>query len=364
MAKHTPFYQRHIEAGAKLIEFAGFEMPLQYKGIIPEHLKVREGVGVFDVSHMGRIEIKGKDSLKFVNWLITNDASSLVPYQAQYAAMCYPDGGIVDDLVVYRLPDEFLLVVNAANMEKDYRWMSENRIGDVEIINRTYEVSQLALQGPISEKLLQRLTDFDLSKIGYYRSAHCRIAGEEVFISRTGYTGEDGFELYIPKEKSLKIWDSLFKEGKEFGLEPIGLGARDTLRLEMKYCLYGNDIDASTNPLEAGLGWITKLNKPGGFIGAEVLKRVKEKGIERRLVGFEMKGRDIPRPHFKIVKDEKEIGEVTSGTYSPSLKKGIGMGYVKIDYASIGTEIEILIRERKAKAVIIKPPFYKTPSHK
>lgn len=364
MFKRTPFYPKHIEAGAKLVEFAGFEMPLQYKGIIPEHLKVREGVGVFDVSHMGRVEIKGKDSLKFVNWLVTNDVSVLVPYQAQYATMCYPDGGIVDDLVVYRLPDKFLLVINAANTEKDYEWMKENKIGDLEIINRTDEISQLALQGPISEKLLQRLTDFDLANLGYYRSVYCRIAGEEILISRTGYTGEDGFELYIPKEKSLKIWNTLFEEGKDFDLEPIGLGARDTLRLEMKYCLYGNDIDASTNPLEAGLGWITKLNKPGGFIGAEALKRIKERGIERKLIGFEMKERDIPRPHFKILKEGKEIGGVTSGTYSPSLKKGIGMGYVKIDYASVGTEIEILIRKKETKAMIIKPPFYKNPSHR
>lgn len=364
MAKHTPFYPKHIEAGAKLVNFAGFEMPLQYKGIIPEHLKIRKDVGVFDVSHMGRVEIRGRDALRCVNWLITNDASVLVPYQTQYTAMCYPAGGIVDDLVVYNLPDKFLLVVNAANTEKDYNWMTENKVGDAEIIDRTSEISQLAVQGPISEKFLQKLTTFDLSKIEYYHSAYCRIADEEVFISRTGYTGEDGFELYIPAEKSLKIWDALFEEKEDFDLEPIGLGARDTLRLEMKYCLYGNDIDASTNPFEAGLGWITKLNKSEDFIGAEALKRIKERGVEQKLIGFEMEGRDIPRPHFKILKEGKEIGQVTSGTYSPSLKKGIGMGYVKIEYTSTETEIDILIRGKEAKAMIIKPPFYKTPSHK
>ncbi len=347
-----------------MVEFAGYYLPLQFRGIIPEHHRVRTTVGVFDVSHMGRIKITGKDALKFVNRLTTNDASQLTLNQAQYSVMCYPDGGIVDDLVVYRLKDHFLLVVNGANNAKDTEWLKGHLNGDVQLENITEEVAQIAVQGPMAEACLQKIASFDLSTIGFYWAETGKVAGVEALISRTGYTGEDGFELYIPKEEALKVWDAVMFAGKEFEIEPIGLGARDTLRLEMRYCLYGNDIDATTNPLEAGLGFVVKLNKPDGFIGDLALKRIAEEKPKRRLACLEMKDKAIPRPNFKVFFNGEPVGRVTSGTLSPSLNKGVALAYVRTDLAKPGTELEVEIRGNKLPAVVVQPPFYKQGSRK
>lgn len=363
MAKKTPFYNKHIEYKARIVDFAGYKMPLQYKGVILEHLRVRETAGIFDVSHMGRIYVEGRNALEYVNYLITNDASKLDMYQALYSVMCYPDGGIVDDLLVYKLPNRFLLVVNAANTEKDLNWMMENKMDDINIRNVTDEIAQLAVQGPAVEKFMQKIADKNLSSIKYYWGEELKIAGIEMFISRTGYTGEDGFELYFNKEYAEKVWDVLMEAGKEVNIEPCGLGARDTLRLEMKYCLYGNDIDEKRNPLEAGLSWVVKFDKKN-FIGKEALLKIKEKGVEEKLVGFIME-EGVPRHGYRILNEKNtEIGVVTSGTFSPSLKKGIGMGYVKKEFAKINSEFFVEIRGKELKAKVIKPPFYKNASHK
>ncbi|MGQ9708699.1 MAG: glycine cleavage system aminomethyltransferase GcvT [bacterium] len=364
MVKNTPFYPRHLAAGGKMVEFAGYSLPLQFRGIIPEHLRVRTTVGMFDVSHMGRIKVAGSDALAYLNRMTTNDVSTLDLNQAHYSVMCYPDGGIVDDLVVYRLADYFLLVVNGANNEKDTNWLRDHLAGDVRLENITESIVQLAVQGPKAEPCLQRICSADLSAIGFYWVATCRVAGVECLISRTGYTGEDGFELYIPAEQALKVWDELMLSGQEFEIEPIGLGARDTLRLEMKYCLYGNDIDENTNPLEAGLGFVVSLDKLGGFIGADVLRQVAKEKPSRRLVCLEMKDRSIPRPHQTVFADGIKVGTVTSGTISPSLGKGIALAYVVRKYAVIGTELAIEIRGKTARAVVVKPPFYKYGSRR
>ncbi len=362
--QRTPFYDKHLANQGRMVEFAGYEMPLQFEGIIAEHNRVRTTVGVFDVSHMGRIKVFGKDRFAFVNRVTTNDVAALQLFQAQYSVFCYPDGGIVDDLVVYNLPDCILLVVNGANNQKDTEWLLANKFGDVTIENKTKEIAQLAVQGPKAEMVLQKITDINLSPIKFYWAAEAKVAGVSMLISRTGYTGEDGFELYLDARYASSVWDAIFDAGKDFAIAPIGLGARDTLRLEMKYCLYGNDIDKTTNPLEAGLGFVTKLDKKEGFIGCEALKIIKEKGLSRKLVGFEMIGNAIPRPHYEIFKDSKKIGFVTSGTLSPSLKKGIGLGYVKTDFSSVGQELQINIRGTNAPAIVVKTPFYKQGTRK
>jgi len=364
MIKQTPFYPRHLAAGGKIVEFAGYYLPLQFKGIIPEHHRVRTTVGLFDVSHMGRIRISGKDALQFINRMTTNDAAALEINQAQYSVMCYPDGGIVDDLVVYRLPDHYLLVVNGANNEKDTNWLKEHLTGDVHLENITEQVAQLALQGPKSESCLQKICSINLATIGFYWATAGKIAGVDCLISRTGYTGEDGFELYIPAEKALTVWDALMTAGKEFEIEPIGLGARDTLRLEMKYCLYGNDIDQTTNPLEAGLGFVVKLDKPEGFIGSDVLKKVAAEKPKRRLICLEMVDRAIPRAHLPVFANGNQVGITTSGTLSPSLNRGIALAYVQRQYGQTGRELKIEIRNQRAKAVVVAPPFYKSGSRK
>ncbi|MDZ7362108.1 MAG: glycine cleavage system aminomethyltransferase GcvT [candidate division KSB1 bacterium] len=355
--KKTSLYNIHASLGAKLVEFAGFWMPVQYRGIIEEHRKVRSSVGVFDVSHMGEFEFHGKAAGEFLQRLTINDVSKLAAYQAQYSALCYPDGGIVDDVIVYRWPDHYLMVVNAANIEKDFAWLAQHATSDLGLIDRSDEYSLLAVQGRNAQATLQKITKLNLAEIKYYWFAFGEIAGVPAFISRTGYTGEDGFEVGLAPEHSEKVWGAIFEAGQEFGIEPIGLGARDTLRLEMKYCLYGNDIDQTTNPLEAGLGWITKLDK-GDFIGREAMAKMKAAGIPRRLVGFEMEGKSIARHNYPILKDGAPIGRVTSGTFSPSLEKSIGMGYVASEHAAAGTELMIDIRGRAAKAKIVKTPFY------
>ncbi len=364
MLKRTPFYDIHKEIGAKMVNFAGFEMPLQYQeGIVKEHLWVREKAGMFDVSHMGEIEIKGQDALSFVNYITSNDASRLNDMQVQYSTLPTEQGTIVDDLLVYRLSqDHFLLVVNAANIEKDYNWITSHKKGNVEIINRSDEYAEIAFQGPISEEVLQRITRENLKDIPYYHAAVVEILNKKVLISRTGYTGEDGFELYFEDFAHAK---EVFRKLLEFPeVKPAGLGARDTLRLEMGYCLYGNDIDETTNIIEAGLSWILKFDK-GDFIGKEALLKIKQEGPKRRRVGFVTERKAaIPRKGQKIFKDGNEVGHVTSGTMSPSLKMGIGMGYVKRPYTKKETVIEIDIRGRKEPAKIVKLPFYKEGSVK
>jgi aminomethyltransferase len=348
-----------VAAGGKLVEFAGYELPVQFRGIIPEHARVRSTVGVFDVSHMGRIHVRGPRALEFVNRVTTNDASRLQPNQAQYSVFCYEDGGIVDDLVVYRLQDYYLLVVNGANNEKDTKWLRDHLTGDVEMTNVTDRVAQLAIQGPKAEAAMQKICSISLSSIGFYWAQWGEVAGVKTLISRTGYTGEDGFEFYFAAAEAGRVWDAVFTAGREHDIEPIGLGARDTLRLEMKMALYGNDIDQTTNPLEAGLGWVVAMDKPAGFIGSETLKKVEAEKPTRRLVCLELKDRAIARPHYAIAYNGTEVGHVTSGTMSPSLGIGIALGYVRRDLAKAGTEVAIDIRGRSAPATIVRPPFYK-----
>jgi len=361
--KKTPFYDVHIKNGAKMIEFAGYLMPVQFRGIIEEHRKVRSKVGLFDITHMGEFEVFGKDAFVFLQKVTTNDVANLETYQVQYSCMCYPEGGIVDDLLVYKVPNYYMLVVNASNIDKDFKWLEENLFGDVKLLNKSDETALLAIQGPYAEKVLSRITDFDLSKLRYYWATSGRISGVDMLFSRTGYTGEDGFELYIQPEDAENLWNSIMDAGKEYEIEPIGLGARDSLRLEMKYALYGNDIDKRTNPYEAGLGWVVKLDK-GDFIGKDVLVKIKKEGTKRKLVCFVLKEKGFPRKGYDIHKDSKRIGNVTSGIFSPSLEKGIGLGYVPKEFAKVGEKIDILIRGKPFTSEIIKPPFYKNFTHK
>ncbi|MDX9882850.1 MAG: glycine cleavage system aminomethyltransferase GcvT [Prolixibacteraceae bacterium] len=357
--KRTTFNELHKQAGGKMVEFAGFEMPIEYSGIKDEHMTVREKVGVFDVSHMGEFWVKGPKALDLIQKVTTNDVSKLDPGQAQYS--CFPNGrgGIVDDLLVYYFgPEKYMLVVNAANIEKDWNWIvSQNDVGAV-LENISNAVSQLAVQGPLAAPVLQKLTDVDLSAVKYYAFAAGRLAGiDEVIISATGYTGSGGFELYFANEYAEKMWNAIFEAGKDEGIKPIGLGARDTLRLEMGYCLYGNDIDDTTSPIEAGLGWITKFNS-GYFIDRDFLLMQKQEGVGRQLRGFEMIDRGIPRHGYELCEvNGNPVGVVTSGTMSPVLNKGIGMGYITKEYAAFGTEIYVKIREKLVKAEVVKLPF-------
>ncbi|MCF6240637.1 MAG: glycine cleavage system aminomethyltransferase GcvT [Bacteroidales bacterium] len=360
--KKTAFNKYHKELGAKMVEFAGYEMPIEYTGVKDEHLTVRKGVGVFDVSHMGEIWVKGPKAFDFVQKVTSNDVAKLQPGDAQYS--CFPNGkgGIVDDLIVYHYENQkYMLVVNAANIEKDWNWLNEQNTEGAELENASDTISQLAVQGPLATKVLQKLTDINLSEINFYTFTVGKFAGvDNVIISATGYTGSGGFELYMYNNDADKIWNAVFEAGKEEGIKPIGLAARDTLRLEMGYCLYGNDIDDTTSPIEAGLGWITKFVDGNNFIDREYLEKQKAEPIVRRLKGFEMIERGIPRKGYEIVNAEGEkIGVVTSGTMSPSLNKGIGMGYVNAGYLKVDTEIYIQIRNKKVKAKIVKLPFYK-----
>ncbi len=358
--KRTPFNAIHHELSAKMVEFAGFEMPIQYKnGIIYEHKSVRTRVGVFDVTHMGEFVIRGNDAFNFIQYVTINDAGKLYPGKVQYSAMCYENGGIIDDLLVYRFEDKFMLVVNAANIEKDFNWLKSHLNGDVELEDVSDKTALLAVQGPFSLKTLQKLTEIDLSTLEYYSFVTGKLADVEMIISRTGYTGELGFELYFHWDEQLarRVWNAIFEAGAEFGIEPVGLAARDTLRLEKGYCLYGNDIDQTTNPIEAGLGWITKLNK-GNFIGREAIMKVKEDGIKRRLVGFISKFEKlIPRKGYSLFAEGKNIGNVTSGNLSPILNKPIGMGYVSEIFKEPGTIIHIEARGNLYEAEVIKMPF-------
>ena len=358
--KDTALTQKHISLGAKMVPFAGYNMPVSYAGINAEHDCVRNAVGVFDVSHMGEFILKGENALDLIQRVTSNDAAVLTDGKVQYS--CFPNetGGIVDDLLVYRIDEKtYMLVVNASNIEKDWNWINKFNSKNVELHNISDKTSLLAVQGPKAADALQKLTNMNLKDMVYYTFEKGTFAGiENVLVSATGYTGAGGFEVYFENQYADKIWDAIFEAGKEFGIAPVGLGARDTLRLEMGFCLYGNDIDDTTSPIEAGLGWITKFTKE--FTNSKALLEQKEKGVAKKLVGFEMIDRGIPR-HDYLIKDANgnAIGKVSSGTQSPSLGKAIGMGYVASAFAKSGTEIYIDIREKLIKAQVTKIPFYK-----
>jgi len=356
--KKTAFNNIHKKLGAKLVEFAGYEMPIQYEGIIAEHKAVRDSVGVFDVSHMGEVEVRGKDAFEFVQKITTNDVSKLEKGDVQYSAMCLKDGGIVDDLLVYNCGDYYMLVINASNINKDYHWMQENLSGDVTLKNVSEDISLLAIQGKNSLATIQKLTDVDLSKIEYYKFVFGKVTGQDVIISHTGYTGEKiCFEIYSSSEvkKSEELWNAIFEAGEEFNIKPVGLGARDTLRLEYAFRLYGNDMDENANTIEAGLGWITKVDK-GDFNGKEAIIKAKE-NLKRKLVGFIVEGRMIARHGQQVYSNGQRIGVVTSGSMSPMLNKNIGLAYIDNGFNKTGTPIEILIRDKKIKANVVKTPF-------
>ena len=358
--KRTTLYNIHKNLGAKIVEFAGYEMPIQYSSIIAEHKAVRNSIGVFDVSHMGEVFVKGEKAIDFVQYITVNDASKLFPGRVQYSAMCYEDGGIVDDLLVYRIADdEFMLVINASNIDKDFAWMQKNNKFGVELKNLSDNYSLLAVQGPNSLNTLQKLTNTQIN-LEYYHFTKLNLAGVDMIFSRTGYTGELGYELYFTGNEKVaeEVWNKIFEAGKEFDIQPVGLAARDSLRLEMGFCLYGNDIDQTTNPLEAGLGWITKLSKPG-FIGKEVLVKVKESGLVRKLVALTSDEKTFPRHGYDITFNNDKVGFITSGTVSPMLDKPIAMGYVDIRYAEIGSEVNFLIRGKEFPAKVVKLPFVK-----
>ena len=358
--KSTVFESIHQGLGAKMMPFAGYNMPIEYSGIVNEHLAVRNGVGVFDVSHMGEIWVKGSQALALIQRITTNDVSALTIGKAQYTCMPNGKGGIVDDILVYRYEEQkYLLVVNAANIDKDWAWIQANNTIGAELENASDRLSQLAVQGPKALEVMQRLTSVDLAGIPYYSFTTGEFAGvKEVIISATGYTGSGGFELYFFNDYGIKIWNALFEAGKPEDILPIGLAARDTLRLEKGFCLYGNDIDDTTSPIEAGLGWITKFVDGKDFIDKDFLLKQKTEGVTRKLVGFEMIDKGIPRHDYQIVDAaDAVIGRVTSGTMSPCLKIGIGMGYVAAGHAAVGSEIYVSIRDKKLKARVVKPPF-------
>lgn len=356
--KTIPLNDVHVNLGARMVPFAGFNMPVRYSSDIEEHLTVRNAVGVFDVSHMGEFIVRGPQAIDLLQRVASNDVSKITEGQAQYACLPNEQGGIVDDIIIYKLgADEYMLVVNASNIEKDWNWIQRHNTQQVDLQNISDDLCLFAVQGPKAIAVLQKLTAVDLSSIRYYHFVKDVFAGvRDVIISNTGYTGAGGFELYIPKEHAESVWNALFEAGKDEGIKPIGLGARDTLRLEMGFCLYGNDIDDTTSPLEAGLGWITKFTKE--FTNSANLKKQKEEGVKRKLVGFKVVGKGIPRQHYPIKnKDGQAIGQVTSGTISPVLNMGIGLGYVGTEYAQPGTEILIEVRGRDLQAVVHKPPF-------
>lgn len=356
--KQTALTHIHRAMGARMVPFAGFEMPVQYEGLIEEHHAVRNALGVFDVSHMGEFVVEGPGALDLIQSVTTNDASKLIPGKVQYSCMTNEEGGIVDDLLVYMLGEHrYMLVVNASNIEKDLNWIQSKNHFDAKVTDVSDQTSLLAVQGPNTAKALQSLSEVPLSEMGYYTFKYGRLAGiDNVLISATGYTGAGGFELYVSNESAESLWNAVLEAGKPYGIRPCGLGARDTLRLEKAYCLYGNDIDDTTNPIEAGLGWITKFTK--SFTASDLIKKIKEEGPKRKLVGFEMMDRGIPRKGYNLLdEDGRVVGRVTSGTQSPSLDKAIGLGYVLADLDAPGTEIFVEIRGKNLKAKVVKTPF-------
>jgi len=358
--KRTPLYEQHLALGARIVEFGGWEMPVQYSSILDEHRAVRTHAGLFDVSHMGEFKVEGPDALAFLQHLVPNDVSRLAIYQALYTQLCLPDGGTIDDLIIYHLADNhYMMVVNAANIEKDYAWVEKQAKNfNVQTTNQSYTTALLALQGPEAQAILQPLTEVDLSTIRYYHCEPGMVDGINCIISRTGYTGEDGFELYCASVDAPKLWNDLLAAGKDRGLLPTGLGARDTLRLEAGYCLYGHELDEQTNPLEAGLGWTIKLNKDD-FIGRDALLKVKEQGPKRKLIGVEMIERGVCRGGYAIYENGQQIGALTSGAPSPIFNKNIGMGFVETPQAVVGNTVHIDIRGKPTAARIVALPFYK-----
>jgi glycine cleavage system T protein (aminomethyltransferase) len=360
--KKTPLYEEHIKLGGDVVDYAGWYLPIKYEGLVQEHNAVRNKVGLFDVSHMGEITIKGKDALKFVNYLMTNDISKVVDNQIVYTFMCQPDGGVVDDLLVYRYgPEDFYLVVNASNADKDYEWILDHKDDfDVEVENISDTVGEVAIQGPLAQKVLQKLTKTDLNKITFFTlDRDVDVNGVNCMVSRTGYTGEDGFEIYTTNEGVVKVWNDLLEAGKEEGIMPTGLGCRDTLRFEASLPLYGHEISETITPLEGGFKYFVKLDKESDFIGKETLNKQWSEGLKRKLAGFEMIGRGIPREEYEIQKDGKKIGHVTTGYMSPTLKKNIGNALIDPQYTELGTEIDIIIRKKPVKAKIISKKFLK-----
>ena len=361
--KRTPLHEEHVRLGAKMVPFAGYEMPVQYPtGIVAEHRAVREAVGMFDVSHMGELAIRGPQALEWVQHVVSNDVSKVEVGQAQYAAICNEQGGVIDDCITYRFPDGYMIVVNASNLEKDRAWIESfaDRF-DARLIDQSDEIGLIALQGPKASKVLAKLTETDLDAIGYYRFAEGKVDGRYAIISRTGYTGEDGFELYVPSDDAAPIWRALLAAGEPEGIKPAGLGSRDSLRLEMGYALYGNDLDEEHDAIESGLGWVVKPDK-GDFVGRDALVRTKESGPKRKLVGFELKERGFPRHGYEIQSGGRVVGVVTSGVHSPSLDKGIGMGWVEASLAKPGTLLDIMVRGKPVPAEVVRPPFYKQGS--
>lgn len=357
--KRTPLYHTHLEHNGRMVDFAGWEMPVQYAGTLREHLAVRTAAGLFDVSHMGQIDIRGPDALEFTQHMTCNDVDRLEDGQAQYSALLYPEGTFVDDIVIYRIhAQRLLLCVNASNREKDTQWLQENLYGNVEIRDASDEYAQLALQGPRSQEILEGLTRLDLDALPYYRFTLGRVADADCLVSRTGYTGEDGFELYLSPPAATTVWDALLESGRPAGIQPAGLAARNTLRLEVRYPLYGNDIDETTNAWEAGLGWIVDMDQ-GPFMGRENLFQIRQEGPARKLVGFEITGRGIARDHDPVLIDGIRTSQVSSGSYSPSSKKSIGLVYLPVKRAVLGQELEIENRRRLLPAVVVKTPFYR-----
>lgn len=361
--KRTPLFEIYEKYGAKVIDFGGWEMAVQFSSILEEHEAVRKEAGLFDVSHMGEVLIEGEDAESYLNYLLTNDVTKLKINQAQYTAMCYPNGGIVDDLLVYKLENEkYLLVINASNTDKDYEWMMQNERGSVSIKNISSNVAQLAIQGPKAEAILQKLTETSLSEIEFFTFVqNVNLDGiNNVLVSRTGYTGEDGFELYLEAEQVVLLCEKLLEAGKDDGLKLCGLGARDTLRFEARLVLYGQELTREISPLEAGIGFAVKTNKENEFIGKSVLKKQKENGIQRKIVGIEVTGRGIPRHGYNVFsEDGKEIGYITSGTHSPTLKKSLGLALLSAQHSEVGTKLKVEIRNKKVDAVVVKTPFYK-----
>ncbi|SFA42002.1 aminomethyltransferase [Anoxybacillus pushchinoensis] len=361
MLKRTPLFPLYVEHGAKTIDFGGWELPVQFSSIKEEHEAVRTKAGLFDVSHMGEFEVKGKDSLPFLQKMMTNDVAKLTDGRTQYTLMCYEDGGTVDDLLIYKKADDhYLLVVNAANIEKDFAWLQEHVFGDVEVVNVSDDIAQLALQGPLAEKVLQTLTATDLSAMKFFSFADgIRVAGVEALVSRTGYTGEDGFEIYCRAEDAQTVWRTILEAGREEGVIPCGLGARDTLRFEACLPLYGQELASDITPIEAGLGFAVKTNKDVDFFGKEVLKKQKEEGTARKLVGIEMIDKGIPRHGYAVYVNGEQVGVVTTGTQSPTLKKNIGLALLSTTYTALHTEVEVDIRGKRLKAKVVATPFYK-----
>ncbi len=358
--KKTPLYDVHVAMKARMSEFAGFLMPIYYQGILQEHQAVRHAAGLFDLCHMGRVWVRGSGAFDFLQKLVTNDLKKLKDGKIIYSPICNTKGTIIDDILVYQVdPKEFLLIVNASNIQKDFDWMNEQaKEYEVTLVDESDSTGFLAVQGPLSHLILEKMMGEDVNKISYYHFKKMKWQGQEVLISRTGYTGEDGFEIYLPIKQTKTFWNEATQVGKEYDIMPIGLGARDTLRLEMRYLLYGHDMDDTTTPLEAGLSWTISFYK-GDFIGRQALEVQRQKGLTRRLVGFEMIDQGVPRQGFKIIRDSQEIGHVASGSYSPSLGKNIGLAYVDINYAHVGIPIYVVIRNEQKLAEVVKTPFYK-----